>query len=238
MHSILVVEQERIARAFLEACQHGTHPSYRARINIIGQSGAGKTSLTRRLLEQKFQMFQMKEESTDGIETHRIEFDLMEGDYQGQIWQEAELKPEKLVKIFSEDVLESRSSENASATEQHYSAYDSEGSSISENVIEELQAFEAQAEIEKEREQQAKEAELMAKEKREREKEKEQKQFVNQLKMWFASKMSLQQKQTQNMFSGIDELHKEEMEPTKGVLRLWDFGGQRVLHHTSHVSGC
>ncbi len=87
-----------MAKAFVEACQHGTHPSYRARINIIGHSGAGKTSLTRRLLEQKFQE---KEESTDGIETHRIEFDLKKGDKCS--WREMELNTETLVESFKQE---------------------------------------------------------------------------------------------------------------------------------------
>ncbi len=98
-----------MAQAFLEACRHGTHPSYRARINIIGHSGAGKTSLTRRLLGQKFQK---EEESTDGIETHRIEFDLKQvqgekSEEEGQetSWKESVLKTELLARIFNEDVV-------------------------------------------------------------------------------------------------------------------------------------
>ncbi len=93
-----------MSRAFLEACQYGTHSSYRARINIIGHSGAGKTSLTRRLLGHKFQK---EEESTDGIETHRIEFNLTDelNKRKELIWQEAKLKTEKLEAIFNEDVI-------------------------------------------------------------------------------------------------------------------------------------
>ncbi len=92
-----------LAQAFQEACQHGTHPSYRARIKVIGHSGAGKTSLTRRLLGQKFQE---KEESTDGIETHRIEFDLYESPDSLNSWVEADLKPEKLAAHFSREVFQ------------------------------------------------------------------------------------------------------------------------------------
>ncbi len=100
-----VSESEKLAQAFLEACQHGTHPSYRARINIIGHSGAGKTSLTRRLLRQKFQK---GEESTDGIETHRIEFDFGDSPLGPIVWSEAELEPEHLSKQFSSKVLQER----------------------------------------------------------------------------------------------------------------------------------
>ncbi len=87
-----------VTQAFLEACKHGTCPSYRARINIIGHSGAGKTSLTRRLLGQKFQK---EEESTDGIETHRIEFDLKKGDKSS--WRERELNTETLMESFKQE---------------------------------------------------------------------------------------------------------------------------------------
>ncbi len=102
MLSHSVSETAKISRAFLEACQHGTHPSHRARINIIGHSGAGKTSLTRRLLGQKFQE---KEESTDGIETHRIEFDLEVDDKEKHSWLEAHLNITDLVREFSEHVF-------------------------------------------------------------------------------------------------------------------------------------
>ena len=58
--------------AYFEAMNNGYDVSYRARINIIGHSGAGKTSLTRRLLGKSFQP---EHHSTNGIETHLIKFD-------------------------------------------------------------------------------------------------------------------------------------------------------------------
>ena len=64
-------------------------PSYRARINIIGHSGAGKTTLTRRLLGDNF----VKNiGSTNGVETHRVEVDLTKD----AIWSKANLTSEEL----------------------------------------------------------------------------------------------------------------------------------------------
>ena len=95
-------DKERLWQAYLDACAHGTRPSYRARINIIGHSGAGKTSLTRRLLGQEFHE---NEESTDGISTHRIEFDLMNDSDGSNDWKEAGLKTDELALEFNREVL-------------------------------------------------------------------------------------------------------------------------------------
>ncbi len=85
------------AESYQEALKHGQQPSYRARINIIGHSGAGKTTLTRRLLGEAF-----TEDigSINGIETHRVEVDLTEGStWSESILSSTALQREKLQQL-------------------------------------------------------------------------------------------------------------------------------------------
>ncbi len=279
--------------AFLEACKNGTHPSYRARINIIGHSGAGKTSLTRRLLGQKFQE---KEESTDGIETHRIEFDLIEEDLkQEECWQEIELKTEELVKTFHKDVLERAGSLQAGDVLV-------ETDDVRTDIIEEIRKFgkhEAQEELEEmqeltDREMPSEEepwgtevqnehkqkehemqtiviySEVKLGKGKEKQNEKYKKKKGNPLKrlklLVWPRKQSSQGKDSnaeiehdepafsepnavfqqdsedastaQEEDKDRDEEEGEEEQPDesqKGVLRLWDFGGQTEFYTTHHM---
>ncbi len=198
VNSEIFSESERIAKAFLEACQHGTHPSYRARINIIGHSGAGKTSLTRRLLGQKFQK---EEESTDGIETHRIEFNVNESPLDHIVWSEAELDPVKLVAIFSEDVLE-RSAQ--SADQQGQQKQGQEQPKIGQETIDELRIYS--------------------------EKKEDEKHAVKGREVPAEVIPSNRPHYSENT-----DTNQEAEETIKGVLRLWDFGGQTEFYTTHHM---
>ncbi len=189
-------------KAFIKACQYGTAPSYRARINIIGQSGAGKTSLTRRLLGQKFQE---TEESTDGIETHRIEFPRMADNKAKETWTEAELRIDDLVKEFSQEVVLQVQKSSAAATggapapdqtALKQSPTASEGSQPvphSGEHTEEEHTFEKKPTI------------------------------MEELKAFQEEQKKVQA--TDEEAEGI----------TKGVLRLWDFGGQTEFYATHHM---
>ena len=79
----------------------GSKRSYRARINIIGHSGAGKTSLTRRLLGKSFVE---EHNSTDGIETHLIKLDLESAEIR-EDWEEATVDHEEILRAFNTEVL-------------------------------------------------------------------------------------------------------------------------------------
>ncbi len=86
-----------VAEAYQNALKHGQQPSYRARINIIGHSGAGKTTLTKRLLGEAFST---DFGSTNGIETHRVEVDLTNDTFWSQIsCSDKALQKEKLAEI-------------------------------------------------------------------------------------------------------------------------------------------
>ncbi len=85
--------------AYQDACKHGTKPSFRARINIVGHSGAGKTTLTKRLLGKAF-MDQYN--PTDGIEMHLVKFDPEE---LKQTWEEEQSKADDLSKEFNKEIL-------------------------------------------------------------------------------------------------------------------------------------
>ncbi len=95
------VKTEDLVAAYREALKDGSKPSYRARINIIGHSGAGKTCLTRRLLGQSFVE---EHNSTDGIETHLIKLDLGSGELREE-WTETIRDPQKLQRAFNTEVL-------------------------------------------------------------------------------------------------------------------------------------
>ncbi len=216
-----------VVSAFHKACQHGIHPSYRARINIIGHSRAGKTSLNRRLLGQNFQN---EEESTDGIETHRIEFDLDESPLGPIVWSEAELRPEELSKQFNKEVLEKIAEERSkSATSATVQVEASSGRSAG-NTKRPL------AELETTSSQSSKRPKLST-------------EFTQSQGTEAASSeaYSTASPETAGVREGIlaqlkadvDKIsapsQEQSSESAKGVLRLWDFGGQTEFYTTHHM---
>ncbi len=234
-----ISESEKMSQAFLAACQHGTHPTYRARLNIIGHSGAGKTSLTRRLLGMEFVD---DLESTDGIVTHRIEFSLSqeaETKQEDQKWQEAELKTGQLVNIFNTDVLERTTVKAYDASsldvdgKMHQAALGDE--QVSHDIIEELQNFTKQREAEeheKEKEETQREKE---KEKEEAAQRKKKKTPLQKLKRLLVPRKEAKQNQQSSSDEKETEGYDQENDSVKGVLRLWDFGGQTEFYTTHHM---
>ncbi len=93
-------KHQQLADAYRTALQSGQQPSYRARINVIGHSGAGKTTLIRRLLGKALSQ---DEDSTCGIETHRVEVNLNED----TIWSDAVQTPAHLHKRIMQDIASS-----------------------------------------------------------------------------------------------------------------------------------
>ncbi len=202
-----IAESEKIARAFLKACQHGTSTSYRARINIIGHSGAGKTSLTRRLLGQKFRE---KEQSTDGIETHRIEFDLDESDLGHFVWTEAALKTEQLSRLFNAAVLEKTETfaPNSCADVAARSKIKQMSSANASSLV---------AAEESGRETGSPDSHL---------KESNTEPLAVSTEILEKLKISAMQ----------EMLHPDEsLNVCKGILNLWDFGGQTEFYTTHHL---
>ncbi len=86
--------------AYKEALKDGKARSYRARMNIIGHSGAGKTTLTRKLLGKSFTT---KHNSTDGIETHLIKMDLQSGAV-AKVWRKCAVNPDDILSDFNNEV--------------------------------------------------------------------------------------------------------------------------------------
>ncbi len=212
-------------RAFIEACLHGTRPSYRARINIIGHSGAGKTSLTRRLLGKSFQR---REKTTEGIATHRVEFVTEES--AKQTWTEAELDTEDLVREFCKEVSlkiqqpgiytqhnaaspQEKNPEASPSSSKNPSAESSSDGALSEtsplDQPPKLEMFEVNPEL---------------------------------LQQAMSGQEDLEPKEKKSVIQRISNavgLSKasdayREMQQV-GVLQLWDFGGQTEFYTTHHM---
>ncbi len=200
-----------LARAFLEACKSGTHPSYRARINIIGHSRAGKTSLTRRLLGQKFQK---DVESTDGIETHRIEFDLNESPLGLHTWAESDLKTEELSQKFTTEVLQMKERQaekditHNQVKQSDESIYAS--SSVQQGATKAQEVLSQHSTQDQDFPENPIQKTILVKE--------------NQLE-------ELKAAMDQKCLQPSENSKQEE----KGVLRLWDFGGQTEFYATHHM---
>lgn len=68
--SILNKDEETIINYFKQIQEQGTEPIYEARILIVGEPGAGKTSLMKKLINPEYQINQNNSESTIGINIH------------------------------------------------------------------------------------------------------------------------------------------------------------------------
>ncbi len=220
---------EHISWAFLVACQHGTHPSYRARINIIGHSGAGKTSLTRRLLGQNFQK---NENSTDGIETHRIEFDLHESSHGCSLWSKEELKTSQLVKTFNDEVY--RLVKNCTSTLSQQSGKRVEAlkwGDKNKNIVNELQNYAKEKQSEKENKVQLQQSGKKA------DKSDTQNNIGANNTQLTGKIDNLSRKPNMSLkksgVHGTADNVTNDMD--KGVLQLWDFGGQTEFYTTHHM---
>ncbi len=216
----------------MEACQHGTHPSFRARINIIGHSGAGKTSLTRRLLGKEFVE---KHDSTDGIETHRIEFDLDESPFNSQEWSETELKTEQLSEQFNVEVLQKRDelfskaaslpAVEAQEVEKHKCApQDLEKGTQKKEQTRTLP--ETESETVKPRNARKLSKNSLVQQTKENDSQERtevglRQELLDQLKSITDSKAAT--------------VEEKPADTNKGVLRLWDFGGQTEFYATHHM---
>ena len=93
---------EILDKAYREACMNGTTTSYRAKLDIIGHTDVGKTSLSRRLLGKSFKE---QKESTEGTATHEIHSQFSSKDMNTASWEEKTDVTENLVAKFSNEVL-------------------------------------------------------------------------------------------------------------------------------------
>ena len=79
--------------AFKRACEDGFDEVFLARMNLVGFHEAGKTSLARRLLGDKFDI---NEESTEGITLHYIESKFNKDTEKGESWIKSEITSDKM----------------------------------------------------------------------------------------------------------------------------------------------
>lgn len=77
---------ENIINYFREQDIQGTETLYEAKLLIVGEGGAGKTSLCRRILDPEAEL-PLESESTKGIEIHHYEFTMENGkDFRINVW--------------------------------------------------------------------------------------------------------------------------------------------------------
>ena len=89
-------------KAYKEACKNGTTKSFRAKLDIIGHTDVGKTSLTCRLLGQPFSE---NKESTEGIATHHIKSQFSPSEMKTGVWKEMANDSEEIVAKFNSEIL-------------------------------------------------------------------------------------------------------------------------------------
>ena len=88
--------------AYQEACEKGTTTSFRAKLDIIGQTDVGKTSLSRRLLGQPFVE---EKESTEGISTHFVKSHFNPKELNTEIWLESKNDSKDILSKFNNEIL-------------------------------------------------------------------------------------------------------------------------------------
>ena len=76
-----------------ERGEDGFDEVFLARMNLVGFHEAGKTSLAKRLLGDKFDI---NEESTEGIALHYIESNFNKDTERGEDWMKSEITPDKM----------------------------------------------------------------------------------------------------------------------------------------------
>ena len=93
---------ENLNNAYVKACQEGSEEIFVARMNLVGYSGGGKSSLANRLMGDEFSQ---DIKSTEGIAIHRLKsfFNLQED--VSSDWQETSRDAEELFKLFSHSVM-------------------------------------------------------------------------------------------------------------------------------------
>ena len=89
-------------KAYKEACAKGTVRSFRAKLDIIGHTDVGKTSLSHRLLGQPFVE---QKESTEGIATHVVKSKFYPKDMTTGLWFETTNDAEELVAKFNNEIF-------------------------------------------------------------------------------------------------------------------------------------
>ena len=95
---------DALDKAYREACATGSIEDNRARMNLIGYYGAGKTSLGEKLTGQEFDE---KTESTEGIATHRIKSSFNKKEGTTDNWNETIPNPDENLDRFNEFMLSS-----------------------------------------------------------------------------------------------------------------------------------
>ena len=91
-----------MAKAYRDACAGGSKDSFRAKVNLVGFSGAGKTSLATRLSGEPFKE---RIESTEGIDTNRIKSTFSKGSLLSSKWNKSPVDPDDLRYEFNDFLL-------------------------------------------------------------------------------------------------------------------------------------
>ena len=99
--------------AYQVACEDGTTTSFRGKLDIIGHTDVGKTSLSRCLLGQPFLQ---QTESTEGISTHHVKSRFNQFNLTTEDWIEMQHGQSDVLTQFLEEVLSNLSKQNDETT--------------------------------------------------------------------------------------------------------------------------
>ena len=234
-------EQEALATA----CVKKSMQCFRARINIIGHSGAGKTTLTRRLLGEAYRKIQEDLESTDGIHTHLIKID---PEKIQQKWTEKQLDTRELFSEFQQEVL-SRSDVQQRTNNTGHEDEKSSADRSSEKTEQRKEQNDTNRRETANRERtQSSSEEIPQQETPTETKEinlvedaQEDKAMEgpsareNQFEQNKQTKPNVHQDILQELLDSTKKEETEQHKKKEGFLRIWDFGGQTEFYTTHHL---
>ena len=93
---------ENLNNAYVKACREGSEEIFVARMNLVGYSGGGKSSLANRLMGDEFSQ---DIKSTEGVAIHRLKSFFNRQEDVSSNWQETRRDAEELFKLFSHSVM-------------------------------------------------------------------------------------------------------------------------------------
>ena len=213
---------DALTKAYHEACAEGFTIINRARLNLVGHDGAGKTSFFNRLMGEEMNI---DEESTEGIATHLIKSSFNKSDLmQAADWNEVSLDVTEIVKDFNDQVL--------SLVETKYSP---EGSSSLRTRIQRKLFGRIKVEHKKSDQKNSEEKGILQTPDKSQESIEDEKLTINEHTKQPQGKQGEKAQIDKKTMDQLLKHQKSSSNDTEYFLRVWDFGGQVEFYTTHHM---